>query len=109
MANTTNDVFADKCCEILHAILVEIRNLSYAEGQRERIHALAEMSHTLPRAIAGVDDHAREWFRDSLVTFDKTHGRAWRYLWILDMDDTEFQERFRSQSWSWPEPADANT
>lgn len=107
MSDDDRALLVDKCGEIVHTALVEIRNLSFGPGNERRINALADLLHNVPRFMVGQDEHVTVYLRVGFERFEKEHGRADRYLHILDMDRSEFDERYRQAQWSWPEPAEA--
>jgi len=104
MIDDTNDLFVDKCAELLHMVLREIRNLSYEAGNEKRIHALSDLMHNVPRFMVGRDEGGADNLREQFEDFEKTHGRTEGYLDVLSMDQTDFDQIFRLARW--PEAAE---
>ena len=109
MGMTTDDkaLFRDKCAEVLHAALVDIRSASFGPGHEGRINDLADLLHNVPRFLVGRDEFVLEYLEAGFEEFVKKHGVGHRYLTIWRMTREEFDPAFRPSSWPWPEPAAA--
>lgn len=106
MTDDDKALFNDKCAEILHVALVDIRNSSYQPGNEKRINDLADIIHNLPRFMVGRDDHGADGLKECFEEFAEKYRRAKRYLVVLKMTREEFDRDFRRTDWPWPEPAE---
>jgi hypothetical protein len=102
----------EKCGQLLHQVLVEIRALSYQEGQAGRINYLADLTHNIPLFMVGRDEHLLGYLRDGFMAYARKYHpdldpERSRYVMLLDMDETLFNDLYRRTSWSWPEAAGA--
>ena len=55
----------EKCAQVLHRALVEIRNLSRCVDNTNRIHELADIIHNLPLFQVGRDEFAVVHIREN--------------------------------------------
>ena len=112
MTDHDRELWIAKCGEILAAALVEIRTLSFEEGHSKQINDLADITHNIPRFMVGRDESVPKFLRESFVEYalkyhPDTDPAFSRYVWILDMDEAAFADRFQRTTWDWPEPVTA--
>jgi hypothetical protein len=101
-------LWIDKCSEILHLLLVEIRNLSYEDGNAARINMLADIAHNIPHFMVGQDDFVPDYLRSEFVKYARkyhpdTDPAFNQYVYILDASAATFRELYRTNH-PWPEP-----
>ena len=111
MTDADRRLLVDKCGEILHRALTEIRSLtwSWEDGNQKRIEDLSDITHNLPRFMTGRDEYALAGLRECFVDYAR---RYWPdadpartvYVSILDMDEATFADLYRRTTWDWPEP-----
>ena len=105
MTDVERSFLVEKCGEILHRILVDIRALSCEKGNEKTINELAELAHNIPLFMVGRDDTLPLWIRETLIEHAK---RRWPKappeltvcVQIWDMDDSLFQDRYRRYSFN---------
>jgi hypothetical protein len=112
MTESECSLLVDKCGQILHQALIEIRNLSYQEGQAERIGDLADLTHNIPLVMVGRDDFLPDHLRIEFMAYARKYQpdinpEKSRYVILLDMDEATFHDLYRRTSWPWPETAAA--
>ena len=112
MTESERLLLVDKCGQILHQALIEIRNLSYQEGQAERIGDLADLTHNIPLFMVGRDDSLPDHLRTEFMAYARKYHpeidpERSRYVMLLDMDEATFHDLYRRTSWPWPETAAA--
>lgn len=112
MTDSERRLLIEKCAEILHQVLVEIRNLSYQEGNAKRINDLTDLTHNIPLLMVDRDSSVMNYLRKGLVDYARKYQPGIdpamsRYVMILDMDEVTFIDQYQRTSWSWPEPAGA--
>ena len=114
MTDSERRLLIDKCGEILHRVLVDIRALtwSWEPGHEKQIEELSDLTHNLPQFMVGRDDFALTGLRAGFVDYarrywPKSDPAKTFYVELLDMDEAAFAERFRRTSWPWPEPVAA--
>jgi hypothetical protein len=109
MHESEERLWVEKCGEILHRMLVEIRSLSWQAGNEKRINDLADLAHNLPHIMIGRYQGPHSWLRTELVNVAKKYRPELdptkdRYVFIMDMDEKAFNEVYRRTSWVCPEP-----
>ncbi len=107
MTESERRLWVDKCGEILHSMLVEIRMLSHDPKNLGQIEELAELAHNLPLFMSGRDDSVPAWLRSALIEHalkyqPEIDPAKSRYVSIVDMAETEFNELLRRSFWSEP-------
>jgi hypothetical protein len=94
--------FHDRCCHLLHRILVDLRFLarSHPEGLSAEeiplVEELADIAHNIPLYLTGQDESVPGWLRNEIIRhvrkrWPQSDPLGTAYVRILDMDDTEFQ------------------
>ena len=63
MTDTERRFLVEKYGKLLQDVLVEIRNLSYQEGNAKRINDLADLTHNIPEFLVGWNDHVLGYLR----------------------------------------------
>jgi hypothetical protein len=114
MSDNERRLLVEKCAKLLQDVLIEIRNLSYQEGNAERINYLADLTHNVPQFIVGCDDHVLRYLRSGCIAYaQKYHPNIdpeqSRYVMLLDMDETTFNDLYHRTCWPWPEPVESNS
>ncbi len=109
MSDGDRRLLIEKCGQLLHALLVEVRMLSYEEGNARRINDLADLTHNVPLFMVGCDEYVMGYLRDGLVAYARKYHpdiapEQHRYVQLLDMDEAAFAEQYRRSGWTWPEP-----
>jgi hypothetical protein len=109
MSDTDRQLLIEKCGQLLHDVLVEVRNLSLQDGQTRRINDLTDLVHNIPLFMIGRDDHVLSYLRSGFVEYGRkycpeTDPAQGRYVTLLDMDEAAFAERYHRPDWAWPEP-----
>jgi hypothetical protein len=112
MTDTERRLLVQKCSKLLQDVLVEIRNLSYQEGNAKRINDLADLTHNVPEFLAGLNDYVLNYLRDGLLEYARKYHanidpEKSRYVMLLDMDEATFNDLYRKTTWPWPEAAGA--
>ena len=112
MTESERSLFVDKCGQILHQALIELRNLSYQEGQAERINDLADLSHNIPLFLVGREEVLPDHLRIEFMAYARKYQpdidpEKSRYVMLLDMEEATFHDLYRRTSWPWPETAAA--
>jgi hypothetical protein len=87
---------AIKCGMLLQALLVEIRNLSFQEGNAKRINDLADLSHNIPEFLLGWNDYVLGYLREGMLDYCRRYHpdiapETHRYVRLLDMDEATFE------------------
>jgi hypothetical protein len=100
MSDDDRRFLVEKCGQILHAVLVEIRNLSYQEGNAKRINDLTDLTHNIPLFMVAQDPFVMGYLRDGLIEYARKYYPdidpvMSRYVWILDMDEASFAKLYR--------------
>jgi hypothetical protein len=99
----------EKCGHLLQCVLVEIRNLSFSEGNGKQIHKLADLTHNIPIFMIGGDDSLLTYIRNGFLDYSRSYQTALRpemsrYVQLLDMDEPTFAELHRPEAWPPPQP-----
>jgi hypothetical protein len=110
MSDSERHLLVHKCGKLLQDVLVEIRNLSFQEGNAGRINDLADLTHNIPEFLVGSNDYVLSYLRHGLVDYSRKYHpeidpEKSRYVMLLDMDETMFNDLYRTNSW--PEPVGA--
>lgn len=111
MTDAERSLLVLKCGKLLQDVLVEIRTLTWEEGNAKRVNDLADLTHNLPQFMVGRDDHVLEYLRDGFVNYARKYQpgiapETSRYVRLLDMDEETFSDLYRPAGWAWPEPAE---
>jgi len=109
MTDSDRRLLSEKCGQFLHSVLVEIRMLSYQEGNARQINELTDLTHNVPLFMVGCDDYAAGYLRDGLLDYARkyypdTAPEHHRYVVLFDMDEAAFAQQYRRSGWAWPEP-----
>jgi len=102
-----------KCGKLLQDVLVEIRALSWEEGNAKQVSELADLTHNVPQFMVGLDDYVHNYLRAGFVAYARkyhpeTDPEQNRYVALLDMDEATFNDLYCRTAWPWPEPAAVN-
>jgi hypothetical protein len=97
MTIENKEMLIGKCAQLLYRIFIDIRALSYEEGNAEKINDLADLAHNIPLFMVGRDDSVGTWLRSACVrhakkTWPHLEPEQTVYVRILDMDEEEFYE-----------------
>jgi hypothetical protein len=100
-----------KCGKLLQDVLVEIRNLTWDEGNAKRVNELADLTHNIPQFMVGRDDHVLGYLRAGFVNYARKYApeidpETSRYVMLLDMDEETFNDLYSPAGWTWPESAE---
>jgi hypothetical protein len=106
MTDSERHLLVEKCGQILHDLLVQIRNLSGQEGNAQWINDLADLAHNIPLFMTGRDDTVERWLRGALIDYARKYHpdidpASHRYARVLDMTEDEFSENHRRYHWNW--------
>jgi hypothetical protein len=106
------DLTITRCGELLHRVLVDIRQLSWSDEPADLkwIEELADLSHNLPRYMSGQDDHAIDGLRNCFI---RHVMKRWPmstpekniYIRLFDMSNAEFEEEYGKYKLCKPELA----
>ena len=112
MTNTERQLMIEKCGQLLQDVLVEIRNLTYQEGNAKRVNDLADLTHNLPQFMVGRDEYVMGYIRQGFLDYARSYypdiaPESHRYVRLLDMDVDEFNDGYHRTSTPWPELAQA--
>jgi hypothetical protein len=112
MTDAERRLMVNKCGELLHRTLIDIRALTWdwEPGNEKWIEELSDLTHNLPHFMVGTDDDSITGLRGAFVRFARrrwphTDPEQTEYVRLLDMTEAEFDETYRRTSWPWPEPA----
>ncbi|MFO0800613.1 MAG: hypothetical protein U0804_24380 [Gemmataceae bacterium] len=109
MTDDDRRLLVEKCGVLLHDVLVELRVLSFQEGNAKRINDLTDLTHNVPLYMVGRDDFVMGYLRAGFLDYArKYHPEAdpahSRYVALLDMDEPTFAGLYRRATYTWPEP-----
>lgn len=112
MTDTERQFLISKCGKLLQDVLVEIRTLTWEEGNAKQVNDLADLTHNLPEWMVGRDEYVMNYLRAGFVNYAKKYfpdidPECHRYVALLDMDEATFTDLYCRTSWPWPEPAAA--
>src|SRR3954467_15674550 len=104
MTNNERRFLVEKYSKLLQDVLVEIRNLSYQDGNAKRINDLADLTHNIPEFLVGWNDYVFAYLRTGLVEYGRKYQpgidpEESRYVTLLDMDEAAFKDLYRPTSW----------
>ena len=106
------DLPVTRCGELLHRILLDIRQLCWNNEPDEIkwIEDLADISHNLPRYMNGTDDYAIQGLRECFIHHVKkrwpnTIPEQSIYVRLFDMTDEEFEQAYARYQSKKPEYA----
>ena|SRR5579872_3451683 len=110
MSDSERSFLMQKYGQLLQDVLVDIRNLSFQEGNDKRINDLADLTHNIPEFLVGLNDYVLGYLRQGFVNYARKYlpendPEKCRYVTLLDMDETTFNDLYRRHSW--PEPVGA--
>jgi len=108
VTDTERHFLVEKCAKLLQDVLVEIRGLSWEDGHAKQINELADLTHNIPEFLGGQNDDVLVYLRAGLIQYARKYHpgidpEAHRYVALLDMDETTFNNLHRGP-WAWPEP-----
>lgn len=107
MSDGERRFLVEKYGKLLQEVLVEIRNLTYQEGNAERINYLADLTHNLPEFLVGWHDRVLCYLRSGLIEYARKYYPSMgpeqsRYVMLLDMDEATFNELYHRPEWTEP-------
>ena len=110
MSDNERRLLVEKCGKLLQDVLVEIRNLTYQEGNAERVNCLADLTHNIPEFLVGWNDYTLSYLRSGFIEYARKYSpnidpEKSRYVMLLDMDEATFSELYHNNVW--PEPTGA--
>ncbi len=111
MTDAERRLLIAKCGQLLQDVLVEIRQLTWQEGNAKRVNDLADLTHNLPQFMVGRDEYVIGYIRKGFLDYARTYHpeidpETHRYVRLLDMDEDEFNDSYRrATGLSWPAPA----
>ena len=99
MTDDDRRFLVEKYTQILHAVMVEIRNLSFREGNAKRINDLTDLTHNIPLFMVDQDPFVMDYLRDGLIEYARKYYPdidpvMSRYVMILDMDEASFAKLY---------------
>ncbi|SRR6185312_446612 len=98
--------------KILQDVLIEIRNLSFQEGNARRINELADLTHNIPEFLVDWSDYVLAYLRDGFLEYARKYypgidPEKSRYVMLFDMDESTFNDLYHPRTRPWPEPVEA--
>jgi hypothetical protein len=107
VAGNERQLLIEKCGELLHRVLVEIRALtwSWEPGNERLIEELADLAHNIPLFMVGRDDTVPKWLRAAVVEYARkrwpqTNPEETWFVQLLDMDEATFADQVRRYNWN---------